>query len=182
MRVLIESWLNRDPLGEPGFELIRNPGRTFAVKTANDYPYVANDPLNSVDPFGLKIFKCVRQAKTMQYNLHAYLWDDKNKKSCGRTGSGWSKKNPAHGEDAGDTGPADPNSNCVEIPNSDGKEDSVMKCCMRTDPNSKFIPGRNDCHNWAGDCLSNNGLTDPPLPRFNDRFWNETSDGLGGLH
>jgi len=157
----VQRWLNRDPFGENGFEAVRSPGRSIKGIASNQYYFIANDPVDNIDALGLKLYKSVRQARTMADNLHAYLWDNRNQKSCGRTGSGWSKKKPAHGEDAGDKGPSDPNSGCVEIPNSDGKEDSVMNCCMRTDPNRKWFPFTKDCHNWVDVCQNRQWIGRP---------------------
>lgn len=49
----LQRWLNRDPLGEPGFEDLR--GRTARVRGdgPNYYAFVRNNPQNRVDPRGL---------------------------------------------------------------------------------------------------------------------------------
>jgi RHS repeat-associated protein len=168
-------WPNRDPLGEAGFEVIRNTAAKDMGAEPNRYSFTANNPISHFDSMGLKIYKCVRQAKTMENNLHAYLWNDKKKISCGRTGAIW-----ATGEDAdGDKGPGTPGHTCVEIPGSDGKEDAVMDCCftMKFRP---FFPLINDCHNWGDRCLNKNGLDDPPLDRFNEEFWKRAADAQQG--
>jgi len=52
--------------------------------------------------------------------------DDKNKRSCGRTGG----LITAYGEDCyGDKGPGTLGHTCIEIAGSEGKEDPVMNCC-----------------------------------------------------
>jgi RHS repeat-associated protein len=168
-----QRWVNRDPIGEPGFDRKRT-GNDAVLRhdDLNGYRFIANNPIGNVDGFGLKLYKCIRQARTMPDNLHAYLWDDKQKTSCGRTGGIY-----ATGEDAGDKGPGTPGHTCIAIPGSDGKEASVMQCCRRV-ALSPFFPGLNDCHNWGDRCLSKNGLSDPQMNRFNDDFWNAMEGGV----
>jgi RHS repeat-associated protein len=50
----VQRWINRDPLGEPGFELIRSHPPVAQPGEANSYLFVANNPLNRVDSLGLK--------------------------------------------------------------------------------------------------------------------------------
>jgi hypothetical protein len=75
----------------------------------------------------------------------------------GSSGSG----NVGGGENGPENGDA-----CVEVPNSDGKEPEVWKCC--TDPKQidagPWIPGVNDCHSRAGGCLAKAGLDNPGAP------------------
>jgi RHS repeat-associated protein len=59
----LQRWLNRDPLGEPGFELIRHPVRSGLQRIRlplgvvaggpNLFDFVGNRPINSIDPLGL---------------------------------------------------------------------------------------------------------------------------------
>jgi RHS repeat-associated protein len=49
----LQRWLNRDPLGEPGFEAIRRPLVNENADGPNLYTFVLNDPLNEVDYLGL---------------------------------------------------------------------------------------------------------------------------------
>jgi RHS repeat-associated protein len=47
-----QRWLNRDPLGEPGFELLRVRNQNPLGDGPNPYAFVHNNPVNVVDPFG----------------------------------------------------------------------------------------------------------------------------------
>jgi RHS repeat-associated protein len=49
----LQRWPNRDPLGEPGFEVLRRAAETRRTLDPNLYAFLKNDPLNTVDPFGL---------------------------------------------------------------------------------------------------------------------------------
>ena len=46
-------WLNRDPLGEPGFELIRQRHPLVLGDGPNQYLFIRNNPPAFFDPFGL---------------------------------------------------------------------------------------------------------------------------------
>jgi RHS repeat-associated protein len=48
-------WLTRDPIGEPGFELSRQQQPSPIAGGPNLYAFVANTPLNAIDPLGLVI-------------------------------------------------------------------------------------------------------------------------------
>ncbi|NOS72517.1 MAG: hypothetical protein HOP33_21670 [Verrucomicrobia bacterium] len=50
-----QRWLNRDPLGEPGFDLLGESRSIHGVGGANLYLYVENNPITKRDPFGLQI-------------------------------------------------------------------------------------------------------------------------------
>jgi RHS repeat-associated protein len=50
---LTQRWLNRDPLGEPGFETLRHNRSSVLGSEPNRYLFVKNNPINSVDLFGL---------------------------------------------------------------------------------------------------------------------------------
>jgi hypothetical protein len=185
----IGRWLTRDPIGEPGFQVMQRAGRGITSpstarwinRDGNLYTFVANNPVDRVDPLGLKIWVCSVETSGFPFyglGTHAYFWDDRtgtpaNKRECGKEGSlgygGNSSGNigPSSGETAN---PWDGNGSrgqtrCFPVDGSDGKEDAVMGCCRKTANNGIFFPWINDCHNSVNDCLGNNGLKSPPHTR-----------------
>ena len=49
------NWPNRDPLGEPGFELLRGKQASASAGEPNRYLFVKNSPLQNIDPDGLDL-------------------------------------------------------------------------------------------------------------------------------
>ena len=49
-----QRWLNRDPLREPGFAILRNYEANPLGNKANLYVFVGNAPLSEIDAFGLQ--------------------------------------------------------------------------------------------------------------------------------
>jgi RHS repeat-associated protein len=49
----LQRWLNRDPIGENGFETIRKRHVLASLGEPNLFQFVYNDPLSDYDPFGL---------------------------------------------------------------------------------------------------------------------------------
>ncbi len=58
----VQRWINRDPRQE--------------WSAINMYPCTANEPVASVDPSGLAVWKCTRTTDA-DVGRHAYLWDDR---------------------------------------------------------------------------------------------------------
>jgi hypothetical protein len=60
----VARWPNRDPLGEPGFELLRGNRARAVAPFSNLYRFVGNYPLNDYDPEGLdaidEVLKLIR--------------------------------------------------------------------------------------------------------------------------
>src|SRR5579885_3112884 len=52
----LQRWLNRDPLGEPGFELLHGNEPDLLGDGPNLYLYCANNPMLYVDPLGLSFW------------------------------------------------------------------------------------------------------------------------------
>jgi RHS repeat-associated protein len=50
----VQRWLNRDPLGEPGFEVLRRRKASVIAGGANKYRFVLNNPVSKVDALGLQ--------------------------------------------------------------------------------------------------------------------------------
>jgi RHS repeat-associated protein len=50
----LQRWINRDPLGDAGFELARHGGDTDFENSRTAYDFVGNDPVTSIDPLGLE--------------------------------------------------------------------------------------------------------------------------------
>ena len=50
----LQRWVNMDPLDEVGFEVSRGGGIDGLHDNPNRYDFVANDPVSSMDPFGLE--------------------------------------------------------------------------------------------------------------------------------
>jgi len=48
-------WINRDPIGESGFELTQNHAGAGWVSGSLQYTFVANDPISHVDFLGLEL-------------------------------------------------------------------------------------------------------------------------------
>jgi len=124
---------------------------------SNFYVYVHNRPVNATDPTGLWILICSRpgfQGSGGQgIGNHAYLYDTRNGHSCGR------------GDQSGLENPTSPGTVCRLVPGSDGHEDDVMHCCETERQHAgAWVPGWNDCHNTAGNCLTMNNLTNPGAP------------------
>jgi RHS repeat-associated protein len=134
---------------------------------ANFYAYVQNNPVNFIDPSGLRLLLCNRKAKDMPGN-HAYLWNEgpapgvPHGANCGR--------GPSMGREGG---PSEPGTYCVELPGSEGKEAEILNCCRHeAGPLVELgghkivdmIPYVNDCHNLPAGCLDKFGVSNPGAP------------------
>jgi RHS repeat-associated protein len=119
----------------------------------NYYSYVENRPVNATDPMGLTIRICNRGAQLWIPNAnHSYFYDTRNHRTCGR------------GINSGIENPGAPGTFCVDVPGSDGHEDSIMKCCNKTADQGMWFPGINDCHNSLDRCLKGEGIANPGAP------------------
>lgn len=163
-------WLSRDPEGE------------FAG--LNLYDYAVNDPAMFTDQLGLSIWICSRSTFGGIAN-HAYLWDDSTNTCCARdrssgsSGSGSSQSSSSSGAvgSCSEKGPFGGDS-CNLVDGSNGKESAVMKCCKEHANDGLWVPGINDCHNAANDCITKAGLASPGAP--GGRFGSRTKCGCSG--
>jgi RHS repeat-associated protein len=119
----------------------------------NLYAYTANDPINASDPSGLMAYICTRQAWPDGIGggvgNHQYFWTESPRQSCAR-GEGNFPSGSERGKSGGDV--------CVPIPDSDGKEQALMKCCENSagslggSPTS-FRPSSNNCQTMLQECV-----------------------------
>jgi RHS repeat-associated protein len=148
----------------------------------NFYPYAMGNPVIFKDPLGLKVLVCNRYANLgLPYLNHSYMWDTRTRRYGGH-------RNCGRGNQSGqETGPGTPGTTCLEVPDSTGREDELMRCCERTANDGAFIIGWvnldgqpswwtgltnqsiNDCHSSIYRCLFASGLTSPPHPRIGCR-------------
>jgi RHS repeat-associated protein len=129
----------------------------------NFYAYVHDSPTNLVDPTGLKIQICARGGFEDLFPFngignHVYFLDTNNGQNCGR------------GDQAGTENPKLPGTVCVDVPNSDGREEELLGCCWRNHGGyHPFWPKRNDCQTFLADCLKHASL---PMPQVPGGTWN----------
>ena len=135
----------------------------FKSGDVNFYRYVFSNPINHIDPTGLKLMSCIRPSRDKRLGAlglqHAYIWDTRTGKSAGQGADPFRSENgPSGSEDC-----------CISIPNSEGKEELVFSLASRTMRNEWF-PATSDCHIWANYTLTLAGLENPLS--YWDRFGN----------
>jgi RHS repeat-associated protein len=164
----VQRWINRDPLGEPGFEATRRPHQLEVGGGANLYRFVGNDPCSGVDRNGLMLYLCSRKSDWGVGN-HVYFWNDSpppgDNQTCNmNASSGRGNPNvPDHSENGPPGGDA-----CQPIPETENSmyADAVWSCCRQTANTGVYKPWGNDCHNKLDDCLTPFGITPPKHPRL----------------
>jgi hypothetical protein len=165
----IALWINRDPVAELGFALIRDQNQKEAHQGANQYRFNLGAPCDFIDPDGLTVWVCSRPTQIPiigPITTHVYLYDDdpehqpqscSEQHSCGKPGTVNSSDVPPG------PNPPDQNPNCTAVegtgePGQDNdRARAIMGCCEQTINNGIYIPIGNDCHNRLNRCLSAGG-------------------------
>jgi uncharacterized protein RhaS with RHS repeats len=125
---------------------------------ANLFGYVANNPINWVDPEGLEVLVCNRNVSGFPFvGNHAYAWDTTTNSAEGMRGSSGS------GEASNERGRAGGDS-CNEVEGSKDKEKEIMDFMRQNQNNGMWFPFANDCHNAVQDAVENAGLKYPGAP------------------
>ena len=68
----VQRWINRDPVGDPGFEATRGRRSPAGTENPNQYCFVHNSPCSAQDPYGLSEFSdCLANCdKDLGTHLH----------------------------------------------------------------------------------------------------------------
>jgi RHS repeat-associated protein len=150
-------WLSRDPIEEPGFQLMRKSKGRQGNDAPSIYTFLGNNAIGKIDPDGLKIWVCTVAADPPlpKWTRHAYFWDDRpgTKDKDGETADPW-KGTGAKGD-----------TECYSVDGSSEKESAVMACCKEKANKGMFKPYLNDCHNSVDLCLNDSRLRLPPHSR-----------------
>ena len=139
------------------------------VDGINLYEYVRGNPVNALDPSGLKILICNRKVTggpAAAVGNHAYFWNTKDNSCCGMSSSSGSGTPTTDCKEAGPAreGNYGPFDACHEVADSEGKEDALMRCCNKTANSGIWIPWLNDCHVALEDCCIASKLKFPGAP------------------
>ncbi len=126
----------------------------FKGSGVNLYGYVGDSPLNAVDPLGLAVWLCTRDAFWGLIGNHAFFWDDTTNTTCGRGKGGYNSQDR----------PEAPGSVCRPIPGSSGREAGLMDCCKHRGGDGAYVPGTHDCHTSLENCMKEAGLPSPGAP------------------
>jgi RHS repeat-associated protein len=70
----LQRWPNRDPMGEPGFEALRQKQARLAADGPNAYSFLHNQPTGKVDLLGLSACTdaCKNAAKSRQGSVNSF--------------------------------------------------------------------------------------------------------------
>ena len=139
-------WTAPDPLGDKGGD-------------PDWYGYCLDDPVNGVDPLGLRLRVGSRKAKGVVGWLggnHAYLYSSTEDEAAGM-GASSGKPSSTNEEPYKDP------TNIVENPNGVSERD-VLDHMKDTMNDGIWFPGLNDCHEAIDDTCKEFGLKNPGAP------------------
>jgi RHS repeat-associated protein len=125
----------------------------FDGDSTDFYAYAKNNPVRWRDPSGLKIQLCNRDADLGPIpGNHSYLYNPETGENCGRGGQS-GQEDPT----------ADPGTQCIDVPGSEGRERQILTCCEVQKVNEGlWFPPINDCHQLTEDALKCGGIQNPP--------------------
>ncbi len=141
----------------------------------NAFSYADSRPTLLLDPTGLAVLVCSRQAgglfRPFPFN-HSYFWDDRDSLPPGRRR--FCGKGPSTTELGPPVGSGGMGDQCSRIPGSDGLEDKLIDCCeLEKRIHSGWFPVTNDCHSPLKTCqelfLRNQSPTPAPGGRVGPR-------------
>ena len=170
----LQRWLNRDPVSDLSFIILTHRVTMYGGIAPNNYTFIDNKAVGSIDPLGLTIYYCsvpTSSFPTLGIGRHAYLWDDRPGLTDAQRECGQESSCGSGGHTSGNTGPggSQPQASgtiCIAVSGSDGHEAGIMADCAAHANTGIWFPGINDCHNKVQRCLVRNGLTPPSNPRF----------------
>ena len=140
------QYLHSDPIGLDGGSL-------------STYVHVGNNPLQTVDPDGLKLWLCVRSCCGGIAN-HAYLYDDDTGRCCGDPGPTFRERD--YIKTCKERGPG--RDTCWSISSTPDDAEKALQCCNRQTRRTFYIPIFDDCQDRVDDCIRRLTMAPPNTP------------------
>lgn len=151
-----QRWTSRDPLGELGFEAVAAYSRPLASDSPNPYQFVLNDPIRSVDAFGLARSKNTGvKICNDPSGIHAWLEYPGGSAGFYPSGSIFGSKGVVISPDPHTN---DPKKTCKDFHLRDGcydfdKFSDCVKNAANAPPGTYCVIGSN-CGNWVNKVLN----------------------------